>query len=60
MFSLIPAEIEKLKSAGVNPLVELGIMPGKKEAEKTPSIPGLGVIAAIAIAGALVYRIRKK
>jgi hypothetical protein len=32
-----PGEIEKLKSAGVNPLVELGIMP--KPAEETPSIP---------------------
>jgi formylmethanofuran dehydrogenase subunit E-like metal-binding protein len=54
-----PAEIEKLKSAGVNPLVELGIMPGKTGAEETPSIPVLGVIAAIAIAGALVYAVKK-
>ena len=56
-----PAETEKLKSAGVNPLVELGIMPepgttaAPAPTEKTPSIPGLAVIAAIAIAGALVY-----
>ena len=55
-----PAEIEKLKSAGVNPLVELGIMPGKAEAEKTPSILWLGVIAAIVIAGALVYAARRR
>jgi len=59
-----PAEIEKLESAGVNPLVELDIMP---EPETTaaptkgvPSIPGLGVIAAIAIAGALVYVAKRR
>ncbi|RCV64146.1 Protein containing a metal-binding domain shared with formylmethanofuran dehydrogenase subunit E [Methanophagales archaeon] len=55
-----PAEIEKLKSAGVNPLVELGIMPGKAEVEKTSAIPGLGVIAAIVIVGALIYVARRR
>ncbi len=57
-----PAEIEKLKSAGVNPLVELGLMPAPETAptEETPTIPGLAVIAAIAIAGALVYASRRR
>jgi hypothetical protein len=55
-----PAEIEKLKSAGVNPLVELGIMPGKAETEKTSSILWLGVLAVIVIAGALVYAARRR
>ena len=59
-----PGEIEKLKSAGVNPLVELGIMPEPgttpTPTEETPSIPGLAVIAAIAIAGALVYASRRR
>ena len=53
-----PGEIEKLKSAGVNPLVELGIMPNPTE--ETPSIPGLGVIAAIAIAGVIAHVVRTK
>jgi len=57
------AELNNLKSAGVNPLVELGVMPKPETrptpAEETPSIPGLGVIAAIAIAGALVYVVRR-
>ena len=61
-----PDEIEKLKSAGVNPLVELGIMPEPgttptpASAEETPSIPGLGVIAAIAIAGVVVYAAKRR
>jgi len=59
-----PDEIEKLKSAGVNPLVELGIMPepGTTSAptEETPSIPGLAVIAAIAIAGVVAYAARRR
>jgi formylmethanofuran dehydrogenase subunit E-like metal-binding protein len=61
-----PAEIEKLKSAGVNPLVELGIMPepgttaAPAPTEKTPSIPGLAVIAAIAIAGVVAYAARRR
>jgi hypothetical protein len=40
----------------------MGIMPGSETTpvEKTPSISGIGVIAAIVLAGALVYRIRKK
>ncbi|MEA3488277.1 MAG: FmdE family protein [Euryarchaeota archaeon] len=58
------AELNNLKSAGVNPLVELGVMPKPEttptSAEETPAIPGLGVIAAIAIAGALVYVVRRK
>lgn len=58
------AELNNLKSAGVNPLVELGVMPKPETtptpAEKTPAIPGLGVIAAIAIAGALVYVMRRR
>ena len=58
------AELNNLKSAGVNPLVELGVMPKPETtptpAEETPSIPGLGVIAAIAIAGALVYVVRRR
>lgn len=58
------AELNNLKSAGVNPLVELGVMPKPETtptpAEKTPAIPGLGVIAAIAIAGALVYVVRNR
>ena len=58
------AELNNLKSAGVNPLVELGVMPKPETtptpAEKTPAIPGIGVIAAIAIAGALVYVVRRR
>lgn len=58
------AELNNLKSAGVNPLVELGVMPKSETTqtptEKTPAIPGLGVIAAIAIAGALVYVMRRR
>lgn len=58
------AELNNLKSAGVNPLVELGVMPKPETtptpAEETPAIPGLGVIAAIAIAGALVYVVRRR
>ena len=57
---------------GANPLVELGIMPEPETTaapastpvptptEKTPSIPGLCVIAAIAIAGALVYVAKRR
>ena len=56
-----PAEIEKLKSAGVNPLVELGIMPEPgatvAQTEKTLSTPGLGVIA---IAGVAAYAARRR
>ncbi len=59
---------ENLSKAGVNPLVELGIMPepGKTPpptpapTKEAPSIPGLAVIAAIAIAGALVYASRRR
>ncbi|MCK4732293.1 MAG: hypothetical protein KAT65_07530, partial [Methanophagales archaeon] len=58
------AELNNLKSAGVNPLVELGVMPKPETtptpAEKTPAIHGIGVIAAIAIAGALVYVVRRR
>ena len=58
------AELNNLKSAGVNPLVELGVMPKPETtptpAEETPAIPGIGVIAAIAIAGALVYVVRRR
>lgn len=55
-----PGEIEKLKSAGVNPLVELGIMPGP--AGETPSTPVVGAIAAIAIAiaGVIAHVVRIK
>ena len=58
-----PAEIEELKSAGVNPLVELGIMPGPDKAastETTLSILCLGLIALMAIVGAIVYVARRK
>jgi len=62
------AELNNLKSAGVNPLVELGVMPESNLAsvptttpvEKTPSAPAIAVIAAIAIAGALVYMARRR
>ncbi|MCW3139522.1 MAG: FmdE family protein [Methanophagales archaeon] len=57
-------------AVGANPLVELGIMsapgateaPAQKPTEKTqtPSIPGLCVIAAIAIAGVVVYAARRR
>jgi len=59
-----PAEIEKLKSAGVNPLVELGIMsePGTTPTptEETPAIHGPGVIAIVAMTGALMCVTRRK
>ncbi len=56
-FDTTPEQIEKLKSAGVNPLVELGIMP-----KPTPAVPTwiyaiIGVLAVIAI-GAIVYAVR--
>jgi len=57
-------------AVGANPLVELGIMPApgataapaQKPTEKTqtPSIPGLCVVAAIAIAGVVVYAARRR
>ncbi len=62
----------KWMAVGANPLVELGIMPEPETtaapastpvptpAEETPSIPGLGVIAAIAIAGTLVYVAKRR
>jgi hypothetical protein len=58
----------KWMAVGANPLVELGIMPEPETTaapvptptEKTPSIPGLCVIAAIAIAGALVYVAKRR
>ena len=59
-----PTEVNKLKSAGVNPLVELGIMPApgatSAPTEETPSIPGLAVIAAIAMAGVVAYAARRR
>lgn len=63
-----PAELIKLKSAGVNPLVELGIMseqgttsaPVSTLPEKTPSIPGFAVIAAIVIASVVVCATRRR
>jgi formylmethanofuran dehydrogenase subunit E-like metal-binding protein len=58
----------KWMAVGANPLVELGIMPEPETTaapvptptEKTPSIPGLCVIAAIAIAGVVVYVARRR
>ena len=55
-------------AVGANPLVELGIMPApgatatpvSTPAEVTPSIPGLCVLAAIAIAGVVVYAARRR
>ncbi len=60
----------KWMAVGANPLVELGIMPEPETTAapasrpvsaptgKTPSIPGLGVIAAIA--GAFVYVVKRR
>lgn len=62
----------KWMAVGANPLVELGILPEPEttaaqastpvstSTEKTPSIPGLGVVAAIAIAGVVVYAARRR
>ncbi len=58
------SEVEKLTSAGVNPLVELGIMPASTATAspmgKAPSVPAAGVIGAIAAACAVIRVVRTR
>ena len=55
-FSLKPEELEKFKSAGVNPLVELGIMQSNVEKEETPGFTAILALIAIIIVIARVKR----
>ncbi len=59
-FEVTPEMLVKFEMAGVNPYVEIGMLEEEKKGEEVPVIPCIAVIAAIAIAGALVYATRRK
>lgn len=59
-FEVTPEMLVKFEMAGVNPYVEIGMLEEEKKGEEVPVIPCIAVIAAIAIAGALVYTTRRK
>lgn len=60
-----PAEIEKLKSAGVNPLVELGIMEGEEviesETDAVSVVPDwiYALVLIILLLAVVVYYMRR-
>ena len=59
-FDVSSEMLAKLEEAGVNPYVEIGLMEEEKKGEEVPSIPGIAVITAIAIASAVVYVTKRK